>query len=55
MTGKDANPRTHVYDTLIVGAGFTGLGTAIKLTEAGVEDFVIVCLLYTSPSPRDRS
>ncbi|MET0450535.1 MAG: NAD(P)/FAD-dependent oxidoreductase [Mycobacterium sp.] len=32
----------HVYDTLIVGTGFTGIGTAIKLTQAGVEDFVIV-------------
>ena len=33
---------TKVYDTLIVGAGFTGIGTAIKLTQAGVDDFVIV-------------
>ena len=33
---------THIYDTLIVGAGFTGIGTAIKLTEAGVDDFVIL-------------
>ncbi|MCG5431752.1 NAD(P)/FAD-dependent oxidoreductase [Mycobacterium sp. MYCO198283] len=32
----------HTYDTLIVGAGFTGLGTAIKLRAAGVDDFVIV-------------
>ncbi len=29
-------------DTLIIGAGFTGLGTAIKLRAAGVENFVIV-------------
>ena len=33
---------THVYDTLIVGAGFTGIGAAIKLSEAGVDDFVIL-------------
>jgi cation diffusion facilitator CzcD-associated flavoprotein CzcO len=33
---------THIYDTLIVGAGFTGIGAAIKLSEAGVDDFVIV-------------
>ena len=26
----------HVFDTLIIGAGFAGLGTAIKLREAGV-------------------
>jgi cation diffusion facilitator CzcD-associated flavoprotein CzcO len=33
---------THTYDTLIVGAGFTGIGAAIKLTQAGVDDIVIV-------------
>lgn len=32
----------HVYDTLIVGTGFTGIGAAIKLTQAGVDDVVIV-------------
>lgn len=34
--------RNHTYATLIVGAGFTGLGAAIKLAEAGVDDFVIL-------------
>ncbi|OBK72762.1 NAD(P)/FAD-dependent oxidoreductase [Mycobacterium sp. 1274761.0] len=29
-------------DVLIVGTGFTGIGTAIKLAQAGVDDFVIV-------------
>lgn len=33
---------THVHDTLVVGAGFTGLGSAIKLRQAGVEDIIIV-------------
>ncbi len=33
---------TLIHDTLIVGAGFTGIGTAIKLTQAGVDDFVIL-------------
>ena len=33
---------THIHSTLIVGAGFTGLGTAIKLTQAGVDDIVIL-------------
>ncbi|MGB2923372.1 MAG: NAD(P)/FAD-dependent oxidoreductase, partial [Mycobacterium sp.] len=33
---------THIHDTLIVGAGFTGLGTAIKLRQAGVDDIVVV-------------
>ena len=32
----------HIYSTLIVGAGFTGLGAAIKLAEAGVNDVVIL-------------
>jgi len=33
---------THVHTTVVIGAGFTGLGTAIKLREAGVEDVVIL-------------
>ncbi|MDZ7885600.1 MAG: NAD(P)/FAD-dependent oxidoreductase [Mycobacterium sp.] len=32
----------HIHDTVIVGAGFSGIGTAIKLAESGVEDFVII-------------
>lgn len=32
----------RVYDTLVVGAGFSGLGAAIKLTRAGVDDIVIL-------------
>jgi cation diffusion facilitator CzcD-associated flavoprotein CzcO len=31
-----------VHSALIIGAGFSGLGTAIKLTGAGVEDLVIL-------------
>ncbi|BBY04767.1 flavin-containing monooxygenase [Mycobacterium noviomagense] len=34
--------RNHIHATLIVGAGFTGLGAALKLAEAGVDDFVIL-------------
>src|SRR5687768_13235745 len=34
--------RGHVYDTLIVGAGFTGIGAAIRLTQAGVDDLVVL-------------
>ncbi|HEX2211896.1 MAG TPA: NAD(P)/FAD-dependent oxidoreductase [Mycobacterium sp.] len=33
---------TRIHDTLIVGAGFTGIGAAIKLTQAGVDDVVIL-------------
>jgi cation diffusion facilitator CzcD-associated flavoprotein CzcO len=32
----------HTHSTLIVGAGFSGLGTAIKLAEAGVDDMLIL-------------
>lgn len=38
--GKSVPTRT--YDTIIVGAGFTGIGAAIKLSEAGIDDFVIL-------------
>jgi cation diffusion facilitator CzcD-associated flavoprotein CzcO len=34
--------KTHTYATLIVGAGFSGLGAAIKLAQAGVDDVVIL-------------
>ena len=36
-------PRTaHTHESLIIGAGFLGLGTAIRLLEAGIEDIVIL-------------
>lgn len=31
-----------IHDTLIIGAGFTGLGAALRLRQAGIDDFVIV-------------
>ncbi|HTK63646.1 MAG TPA: NAD(P)/FAD-dependent oxidoreductase [Pseudonocardia sp.] len=34
--------KRRVHSALIIGAGFSGLGTAIKLSEAGVEDLVIL-------------
>jgi cation diffusion facilitator CzcD-associated flavoprotein CzcO len=34
--------RTPTYATLIVGAGFSGLGAAIKLAQAGVDDVIIL-------------
>jgi cation diffusion facilitator CzcD-associated flavoprotein CzcO len=30
------------HDVIVIGAGFSGLGAAIKLTEAGVDDVVIL-------------
>ncbi len=32
----------HVHTTVVIGAGFIGLGTAIKLREAGIDDLVIL-------------
>jgi cation diffusion facilitator CzcD-associated flavoprotein CzcO len=40
--GRSAKKPPHVHTTLVIGAGFTGLGTAIKLREAGIEDLVIL-------------
>ena len=54
---NDLNPRNNIVtlssdldcEWLIVGAGYTGLSAARKLGQ------LYPCLLYTSPSPRDRS
>jgi len=34
--------RNHTYSTVVIGAGFTGLGAAIKLAQAGVDDVVVL-------------
>jgi cation diffusion facilitator CzcD-associated flavoprotein CzcO len=33
---------THVHEVAIVGAGFGGLGMAIRLKEQGLDDFVVI-------------
>jgi cation diffusion facilitator CzcD-associated flavoprotein CzcO len=33
---------THVHEVAIVGAGFGGLGLAIRLKQEGIEDFVVL-------------
>lgn len=33
---------TPDYHTLIVGAGFSGIGAAIKLDDAGLPDYLVV-------------
>ena len=42
---SDSFPRvngTHVHDVAIVGAGFGGLGMAIRMKQAGMDDFVLI-------------
>jgi cation diffusion facilitator CzcD-associated flavoprotein CzcO len=41
-TAASASTPNNTYDTLIVGAGFGGLGSAIKLKEAGLSNFVVL-------------
>ena len=36
---------TPVVTTLIIGAGFAGLGTAIRLQQEGIDDMVILLSL----------
>jgi cation diffusion facilitator CzcD-associated flavoprotein CzcO len=33
---------THVHEVVIVGAGFGGLGMAIRLKQQGIDDFVVI-------------
>ncbi|MFH5208190.1 flavin-containing monooxygenase [Antrihabitans spumae] len=44
MTEKatDTTADSHTCTTLIIGAGFSGLGTAFKLKEAGIDDIVLL-------------
>ncbi|GAA2062313.1 flavin-containing monooxygenase [Williamsia deligens] len=32
----------HVHDTVIIGAGFAGIGTAIRLRQEGVDDILVL-------------
>jgi cation diffusion facilitator CzcD-associated flavoprotein CzcO len=38
----DSPTATRDYEVAIVGTGFSGLGTAIRLTQEGIEDFVVL-------------
>lgn len=39
---KPRRPAAPVHTALVIGAGFVGLGTAIKLREAGIDDVVVL-------------
>ena len=57
---KDPTPKKE-YDAIIVGGGGHGLATAYYLAKKhNMKNIAVVekgwiCLLYTSPSPRDRT
>ena len=46
-------------DAIVIGAGVMGSSIAYELQKSGLETLVVdkgdACLLYTSPSPRDRT
>ena len=57
---------THEYDVVVIGAGGAGLRAAIEAARSGAKTAIItksllgkahtvICLLYTSPSPRDQA
>ena len=51
-----AKHKTHYEDcdVLVVGGGMAGTGAAFEARHWGRDlKIVCVCLLYTSPSPRD--
>src|SRR6185312_16501388 len=37
-----STPTTPDYQTVIVGAGFSGIGAAIKLDEAGLHNYLLI-------------
>ena len=41
-TTTDSSALPSEVDVAIVGSGFSGLGMAVKLREAGIEDFVVL-------------
>lgn len=45
-TAKNNSParagQQHLYNVIILGGGFAGLGAAIKLKEAGIHDFLLL-------------
>jgi len=39
VNGSGAEPN---YEIIVVGGGFSGIGTAIKIAEAGIDDFLVL-------------
>ena len=34
--------KTHVYDTIVVGAGISGLAAAVKMKQSGYDDYIVI-------------
>ena len=44
------------FDVVVIGGGVVGAGAALDAATRGLKVALVeACLLYTSPSPRDRS
>lgn len=41
-TAKKPQIKTKIYDTIIIGAGISGIATAIRLDQAGLTDYTIL-------------
>src|SRR5881275_2492584 len=41
-TSRNGAGSARHFDTLVIGAGFAGIGAAIKLGEAGFDDFAVL-------------
>ena len=39
---KMPNAKSKVWQVIVIGSGFAGLGAAIKLREAGITDFIVL-------------
>jgi cation diffusion facilitator CzcD-associated flavoprotein CzcO len=42
LTERSRREHATSHEVVVVGTGFAGLGMAIKLREAGIEDFVVL-------------
>ena len=50
--GREGQKKLMESNIVIIGCGATGSASAINMVRSGIGE-VTVCLLYTSPSPRD--
>ena len=51
--GKRNIARVMLWETLFIGAFSIAVGMALGVLFSKLAELVMVCLLYTSPSPRD--